>query len=88
MKFDETITKARHETASGSLERIIFSDEDPAEKSLLTLIEEHRPDRSQKIPATAPETGSSPFADSLDDTDEGDQYRFDHLMMRLGGNGF
>ncbi len=88
MKFDETITKARHETASGSLERIIFSDEDPAEKSLLTLIEERRTERSQGIPASASEISSSPLADPLDDTDEGDQYRFDHLMMRLGGNGF
>jgi len=88
MKFNETKTEAQHKTASGSLERMAFSDEDSAEKSLLTLIEEHRPDRSQKIPATAPETGSSPFADPLDDTDECDQYRLDHMMMRLGGNGF
>ena len=88
MKYDETKTEAQHETASGSLERMTFPDEDRVEKSLLTLIEEHRSDRSQKIPATAPETGSSPFADPLDDTDEGDQYRLDHMMMRLGGNGF
>jgi len=88
MKFDKTKTEAQYETTSGSLERMTFSDEESSEKSLLTLIEEHRSDRSQKIPATAPETGSSPFADPLDDTDEGDQYRLDHMMMRLGGNGF
>jgi hypothetical protein len=31
--------------------------------------------------------GSTPLAVPLDDTDDGDRYRLDHLMMRLGGNG-
>jgi len=88
MKYDETKTEAQHETASGSLERMTFPDEDRVEKSLLTLIEERKLERSRENSTTAAEDSSSPFADTLDDTDEGDGYRLDHLMIRLGGNGF
>jgi len=88
MTHDETKMEALNETTRGSLERVTFSDEDDGEKSLLTLIEEHRPQRSQGLPTTASEVSSNSTADPLEVNEEDDGHRLDHLMMRLGGNGF
>ena len=88
MTHDETKMATQHETAQGSIERITFSDEDIGEKSLLTLIEEHRPQRSQSLPTTASEVSSNSTADPLEVDEEDEGYRLDNLMMRLGGNGF
>ena len=88
MTRDEIKTEALHENTRGSLERITFSDEDGGEKSLLTLIEEHRPQRSQSMSATDSEVSSNSTADPLEVDEEDEGYRLDHLMMRLGGNGF
>ena len=88
MTQDEMKSEALNETSRGSLERITFSDEDGGEKSLLTLIEEHRPQRSQSLPATASEVSSNSTADPLEVDEEDEGFRLDHLMMRLGGNGF
>jgi hypothetical protein len=88
MKRDEMKTEALHETAAGPLERITFSDEDDREKSLLTLIEEHRPRQTRSLPPTASEIDSISSVNSPDIVDEDAGYRFDHQMMRLGGNGF
>lgn len=87
MTFDEMKMKSMHETAPGPLERITFSDEDDGEKSLLTLIEEHRPQPSES-PPTSSEVSWNSSANPPDDVGEDEGYRFDHLMMRLGGNGF
>jgi len=88
MTSDEANRKALHESASGSLERSAFSDEDRSEKSLLTLIEEHRPRRSEKLPATASDVGAASSASPPDEVDENEGYRLDHSLLRLGGNGF
>ena len=87
MTHDETKMDALNETTRGSLERVTFSDEDDGEKSLLTLIEEHR---SQPSESTAVSSAGSLIssANPPDDVEEDDGHRFDHLMMRLGGNGF
>ena len=87
MKHDETQMETLHEAARGPLERITFSTEDDGEKSLLTLIEEHR---SQPPEAAAASSAGSwiSSANPPDEVEEDEGYRFDHLMMRLGGNGF
>jgi hypothetical protein len=88
MTHDETKMEAPHKTAPGSLERITFPAEDDGEKSLLTLIEERRPQRSENLLTTASEVGSTSPANPPDDGEEDEGHRLDHLMMRLGGNGF
>ena len=88
MTQDEMKTEALNETTRGSLERITFSDEDGGEKSLLTLIEEHRPERSQGLPTTSSEVSSNSTADPLEINEEDEGHRLDNLMMRFGGNGF
>ena len=88
MKHDEIQMETLHEAARGPLERITFSTEDDGEKSLLTLIEEHRSQPSECPPATPSDIGSIYDADRLADVEEDESYRRDHLMMRLGGNGF
>jgi hypothetical protein len=88
MTRDEMKTEALNESTRGSLERITFSDEDDGEKSLLTLIEEHRPQPSQSVQATASEVSSNSTADPLEVNEDDEGHRLDHLMMRLGGNGF
>jgi hypothetical protein len=88
MTYDETNMKARHETAAGSLERITFPVEDDGEKSLLTLIEEHGPLQSERPPTAATVFISISPVDPPDAVEEDEDYRIDHLMMRLGGNGF
>jgi len=88
MTHHERKMEARHETAPGSLERMAFSVENDGEKSLLTLIEEHRPRQSETQTETSSNTGWSASASPPDDVDDEEGYRRDHLMMRLGGNGF
>jgi hypothetical protein len=88
MTTEETHTEARHTTASGSLERITFSDEDPGEKSLLRLIEERSATGAPDTSGKTSDTREGPLADGFDDVEEEDRPRLDHLMMRLGGNGF
>jgi len=80
--------KARHETASGSLERITFSAENGGEKSLLALIEEHRTDQSENPATASSEDSWNSSATPPDALEEEEGCRFDHLIMRLGGNGF
>ena len=87
MKHDEIRMEPLHEAAQGPLERITFSTEDDGEKSLLTLIEEHRPQPSECPTASSGGSWIS-SANSPDDVEEDEGYRFDYLMMRLGGNGF
>jgi len=87
MKHDETQMETLHEAARGPLERITFSTEDDGEKSLLTLIEEHRSQPSESTAASSAGSWIS-SAKPPDDVEEDDGHRFDHLMMRLGGNGF
>ena len=88
MTHHERKMEARHETAPGSLERMAFSVENDGEKSLLTLIEEHRPRQSENPTPTSSEAGSRFAASSPDDVEENEGCRLDQLMMRLGGNGF
>ena len=88
MTHNERKMEARHETASGPLERITFSAENDGEKSLLTLIEEHRPRQSGNPPETSSDAGWSASASPPDDVEDDEGHRLDHLMMRLGGNGF
>ena len=87
MTHNKSNLEARHETASGSLERITFSAENGGEKSLLTLIEEHRPEPTESPPGTSLELCWDSSADAADDLEE-EGYRLDHSLMRLGGNGF
>ena len=87
MTADELKRNAMHESVSGSLERT-FSNEDRGEKSLLTLIEEHRPRHSENPSESSPEVGWGTSASETDDFDEDEGYRLDHSLMRLGGNGF
>jgi hypothetical protein len=88
MTFDESKRDAFNRTAPGPLERIAFPAEDDGEKSLLTLIEEHRPRRSENLPVTASDDGAASSASPPDEVDEDEGYRLDHSLMRLGGNGF
>jgi len=77
-----------HEAAQGPLERVTFPAQDDGEKSLLTLIEEHRPQPSESLPTTRSDIGSFSCDDPPDDLEEEEGYRLDHSLMRLGGNGF
>jgi len=87
MTHDKTKPGILHEIVPGPLERMRFSTENDGEKSLLTLIEEHRP-RSSESTATSSEGDWSSSPNSPNDVDEDEGYRLDHRMMRLGGNGF
>ena len=87
MTHHERKMEARHETASGPLERITFLNEDDGEKSLLTLIEEHRPQLSE-CPTASSEGSCNSSANPPDDLEGDEGHRLDHLMMRLGRNGF
>lgn len=71
----------------GSLERMVPREEDPTEKSLLTLIEE-RAGRmaSEASPSALFSANRSSELDEADDV--ADQRGRDRTMMRLGGNGF
>ncbi len=77
-----------HETAPGPLERMRFSPDNDGEKSLLTLIEEHRPRQSEIPPTTPSEVSCNSSTYPPDDLNEEEGYRLDHSLMRLGGNGF
>ena len=88
MTFDNTKTKSLNESTPGSLERVTFPEVDGGEKSLLTLIEEHRPRQSETQTETSSDTGWSASASPADDVEDEEGYRRDHLMLRLGGNGF
>ena len=88
MPHNKRNMQTRHETAPGSLERITFSPENDGEKSLLALIEEHRPGQSENPSASSSDIGRSASAGGTDDVDEEEGYRLDHSLMRLGGNGF
>ena len=87
MTRDETKTKILHGAVPGPLERMRFSTENDGEKSLLTLIEEHRPQASES-PTISSVCAWNDAANSPDEVDEDEGYLFDHRMMRLGGNGF
>lgn len=87
MTIEEEQADTRYATDSGSLERIRFPDEDPGERSLLSLIEERRTNGNQGSKTTVVDGGRSSFIDPLD-VEEADQPTLDRLMMRLGGNGF
>ncbi|MBD3852631.1 MAG: hypothetical protein IFK93_15095 [Acidobacteria bacterium] len=87
MTHNKSNMEARHETASGSLERITFSAENSGEKSLLTLIEEHRPEQTENPPGKSSELSWDSSANAADDLEE-EGYRLEHSLMRLGGNGF
>ena len=88
MTFDNTKTKSLHESNPGSLERVTFPEVNGGEKSLLTLIEEHSPKQTGNPPSTVSEVSSESFPDAPDIVEDEEGYRLDHLMMRLGGNGF
>ena len=88
MTFDNTKTKSLHEFTPGSLERVTFPGVDGGEKSLLTLIEEHSPKQTGNPPSTVSEVSPESFPDAPDIVEDEEGYRVDHLMMRLGGNGF
>ncbi len=88
MTFEDEPAETRHATDSGPLERIVFPDEDPGERSLLSLIEERRTHGNQGPKTTVVDAGASSFIDPLDDIEKEDRPMLDRLMMRLGGNGF
>ena len=86
IEFMNDATQLR--ASDGSLERMVTREEDPTEKSLLTLIEERAGRAAPTIPSgTRDSTEDQPSV--LDQTDEADDQRgLDRTMMRLGGNGF
>jgi hypothetical protein len=85
MNFNEKTEEAGHAGAWGSLERASFPNDDSGEKSLLRLIEERSAKESQK----GASYDNDPLRiDALDDIDEECRPELDHLMIRLGGNGF
>ena len=88
MTHNKSNMEARHETASGSLERVTFPEVDGGEKSLLTLIEEHTPRQPGNPPSTASEVSSESLPDAPDIVEDEEGYRLEHSLMRLGGNGF
>jgi hypothetical protein len=85
MTFDEEYAEGNHSRAQGPLERITFPKEDSGEKSLLEFIEERSAKSSRN--GTSEDRESPPSKD-LDDVDDESRPELDHMMIRLGGNGF
>lgn len=85
MTFFEEHTEADRARTRGSLERITFSNDDSGEKSLLELIEERSANAAQDGDT---ESHEHRRINDIDDIDEEDRPELDHIMIRLGGNGF
>jgi len=85
MTFDEECAEDNHSRAQGPLERITFKKEDSGEKSLLELIKERSSESSRN--GTSEDRDSPPSKD-LDDIDDESRPELDHMIIRLGGNGF
>jgi hypothetical protein len=66
----------------------MFVREASGEKSLLVLVQEHSTRDVPKNPGRGHDTGESLAADPLVDVEEEDRQGIDHLLMRLGSNGF
>ena len=76
------------EPASGPLERSTTGDNDPVEKSLLSLIEE-RARRQTDSHINEHERGALITRErSSDDFNESTDHAEDRMAIRLGGNGF
>jgi hypothetical protein len=85
MTFDEDNAETGHSRTRGPLERITFPKEDSGEKSLLEFIEERSTESSRD---EASEDFDSTLSKDLDDFDAESRPELDHMMIRLGGNGF
>ena len=85
MTFDEQRASATQSGSSGPLERASFGSDDSGEKSLLELIEERTTGASL---GEHSDRRHEDIATDIDDIDEGCRPEIDHMIMRLGGNGF
>jgi len=85
-EYMNDVTELR--ASDGPLERMVPRDEDPTEKSLLTLIEERAGRAASATPTGAGDSNAACSSQQLEAEDGPDQRDDDRTMMRLGGNGF
>ena len=88
MSFEEKNTATYRKNDSGSRDATAASQTETDEKSLLSMIEERRADQFRRPSKLVSDvTGRLPIG-RIEDVDENDQPELDHVLMRLGGNGF
>ena len=88
MKSKKTKPPAEFETTSDRFNKTRSSEREAPEKSMLTFIEKQRTKTARSYLGIQPAVDESALGDGFDDFDDEDRQGLEHLMIRLGGNGF